>query len=136
MLPLMKRIGILIVDDSARMRDALKVLLQSFTRVDVAGTAGDGHEALEQVRLLKPDVVLMDIRMPRKNGLEATKAIKALPHPPKVIVVSADDGQTHRAAAAAAGADAFCSKFLIASDLLPAILSLFPADAKRTPPPG
>ena len=119
-------IGILIVDDIDSVRETLKSLLELSPQLRVRGMAHNGHEAVEQVQRLQPDLVLMDIHMPKKGGLEATQAIKNLPRPPRVIVVSSDDYDAYRKAAAAAGADAFCSKLDITSDLVPLIFSLFP----------
>lgn len=110
------------------MREVIVGLLQSCPALEVVGAAGDGDEGVEQARLLNPDVVLTDIRMPRKNGFEVTRTIKALPHPPKVVVVSADDSPAHRGAADAAGADVFCSKLHLATQLLPTVLGFFPSD--------
>jgi DNA-binding NarL/FixJ family response regulator len=126
------RIGVLVVDDSPKIREALTGMLRSYPEMHLLGTAADGDEGIEQARTLKPDVVLMDIRMPRRSGLDATRVVKALPHPPKVIVVTADDSEAHRKAAAAAGADAFCSKLRLAAELHPTILALFP-DAGAAP---
>ena len=126
-------IGVLIVDDFDSVRETLKSLLELSPRLKVKGMAHNGHEAVEQVQRLWPDLVLMDIHMPKKGGIEATQVIKGLPRPPKVIVVSSDDYEAYRKAAAAAGADAFCSKLDITSELVPMIFSLFPEP--ESPPP-
>lgn len=66
----------LIVDDSASLREGLSSLCSLLSELEVVGTAGDGVEALEAIRNLKPDVVSLDIRMPRMSGIEVLKAIK------------------------------------------------------------
>lgn len=66
----------LIVDDSARLREGLTSLCSLQSEVEVVGTAGDGFEALEAIRELKPDVVSLDVRMPKMNGIEVLKAIR------------------------------------------------------------
>lgn len=83
---------VLIVDDHALFVEALGRLLED-SKIEVAGTARDGFEAIEQVRTLHPDIVLMDIHMPRCNGIEATKQIKSEFPSVKVIMLtmSADD---------------------------------------------
>ena len=70
-------IRVLVVDDHEMMRQSLRRLLNTYRNMEVVGEAGDGFEAIEAVPLLRPDVVLMDIDMPRMNGIEATKRIKA-----------------------------------------------------------
>ncbi len=70
-------IRVLIVDDHEMMRQSLRRLLNTYRNMEVVGEAGDGVEAIKAVPILRPDVVLMDIDMPRMNGIEATKRIKA-----------------------------------------------------------
>ena len=70
-------IRILVVDDHEMIRQSLRRLINTYRNMEVVGEAGDGVEAIEAVSVLRPDVVLMDIDMPRMNGIEATKRIKA-----------------------------------------------------------
>jgi DNA-binding NarL/FixJ family response regulator len=72
----LKRIRVLIVDDSASLREGLSSLCSLLSELEVVGTAGDGVEALEAIRNLEPDVVSLDIRMPKMSGIEVLKAIK------------------------------------------------------------
>ncbi|MEO5357077.1 MAG: chemotaxis response regulator protein-glutamate methylesterase [Nitrospirae bacterium YQR-1] len=82
-----KKIKVLIVDDSAFMRNTIKSLIARDPEIQVVGTASDGIEALEKIALLKPDIITLDVEMPRMNGLEALKAIMES-NPLPVIMVS------------------------------------------------
>jgi DNA-binding NarL/FixJ family response regulator len=72
----LRKTRVLIVDDSARLREGLTSLCSLQSKLEVVGTAGDGVEALEAIRNLKPDVVSLDIRMPRMSGIEVLRAIR------------------------------------------------------------
>jgi two-component system NarL family response regulator len=72
----LKKIRVLIVDDSATLREGLTTLCSLLSELEVVGTAGDGVEALDAIRTLKPDVVSLDIRMPKMSGIEVLKVIK------------------------------------------------------------
>jgi DNA-binding NarL/FixJ family response regulator len=71
---------ILLVDDHAPIRGALRGFLSSFDDLDIIGEAGDGQEAIEMLDACQPDVILMDLNMPRMNGIEATNLIKRSRH--------------------------------------------------------
>ncbi|WP_243789745.1 response regulator transcription factor [Saccharopolyspora gloriosae] len=94
-------IKVLIADDQAMIRTGFEMILGAEDDMEVVGTASDGVEALEMVALHRPDVVLMDIRMPRLDGLDALQRINATGAvaPPKVVVVTTfeDDEYVHRA---------------------------------------
>jgi DNA-binding NarL/FixJ family response regulator len=81
-------IGVLIVDDHRIFREGLRALLESEVDIDVVGEAADGREAVEMTRKLAPDVIIMDIRMPKMNGIEATRRIVAQQPDVKVIALS------------------------------------------------
>ncbi|MBI2863422.1 MAG: response regulator transcription factor [Chloroflexi bacterium] len=90
----MEPLRILLVDDSALFRKGLVSLLSSRGSMQVIGEAGDGLEAIEKVRDLLPDLILMDINMPRCNGIEATKRIKEeLPYATVIMLTVSDDDQ-------------------------------------------
>jgi DNA-binding NarL/FixJ family response regulator len=116
-----QRIRVLVADDSPRSRDGLRALLATWPEVDVVGEAADGREAVHRVEELRPDVVLMDARMPMMNGLEATRLIKDKWPEVKVVVLTMY--ATYRADALPAGADAFLVKGCPAEELLKAILN-------------
>ena len=101
---------VLIVDDDPLVRSALTLMLGGQGDVEVVGEAGDGRAGVELAGHLQPDVVLMDIRMPQLNGLEATRRLHADPDPPRVIVLTTFDADEHVVGALAAGADGFLLK--------------------------
>src|SRR3989304_5606180 len=106
-------IQVLIVDDSAFMRKTLAGLLESDPDITVVGTARDGEDAIQKVRSLKPDVVTLDVEMPRMNGLQALQIImREMPLP--VIMVSSltDEGARETLAALEIGAMDFIPKHL------------------------
>jgi DNA-binding NarL/FixJ family response regulator len=116
---------ILLVDDSAEFLDSASHFLTADPRIEIVGRACSARVALEQVSLLKPDLVLMDLSMPEMNGLEATRRLKARPDSPRVVVLTLYDHPEYRAAAAAARADGFVAKSDLGNHLLPLINRLF-----------
>lgn len=110
-------IRVLLVDDHARVRAALRSLLESYPNLSLVGEASNGEEAVRLVRELSPSVVVMDINMPKLNGIDATLRIK-MSYPHVVIVglsVSATDA--HRQAMTAAGATTLISKSMAVEQL-------------------
>jgi DNA-binding NarL/FixJ family response regulator len=110
-------IRVLLVDDHARVRAALRDLLESYPNLILVGEASNGEEAVSLVKELSPSVVVMDINMPKLNGIDATIRIKTS-YPHVVIVglsVSASDA--HRRAMTAAGATALISKYMAVEQL-------------------
>jgi len=96
---------LLIVDDVAAVREALRLLLSEEPGIEVVGEAADGEEALQRAADLHPDLVLLNLEMPRLGGLAAIPRLCAQPHPPKIVAMSmysADDGARSRALAAGA----------------------------------
>ncbi len=103
-------IRVLIVDDDPLVRSGLAMILGGSPTVTVVGQAADGREGLAGVAEHGPDVVLIDIRMPVMDGIEATTALVALPDPPKVIVLTTFDADDYVMRALAAGASGFLLK--------------------------
>lgn len=122
----MKPLQILLVDDHADALEAIAYYLSLFPDFFVAGKADTGEKAVELVRARPVDLVLMDLFMPTMNGDEATRLIKALPRPPRVVIVTLYSDVESRAGAREAGADGFLGKSEITSRLLPLIQKLFP----------
>jgi two-component system nitrate/nitrite response regulator NarL len=111
---------VLIADDRVQARDGLRALLATVASVTVVGEAADGLEALRLVEDCRPDVVLMDVRMPLLDGLEATQRIKARWPAVRVVVLTVH--AAYRQAALAAGADSFLVKGSPDEALIQAIL--------------
>ncbi len=114
-------IGILIVDDNRPFRERLKVFLAAYPEVEVVGEAGDGQVALIKAKELKPDIVLMDLRMGGLTGLSATSQLKNELPEIQVIILSRSDLKAYRDAAEAVGASAYVAKRDLVKNLLPAI---------------
>jgi two-component system, NarL family, response regulator DegU len=117
----MERIRVLIADDHRDFRKVVHDFLNQLPNVSVVGEACDGDDAVEQVGRLNPDVVLMDIKMPHKNGFEATRIIKERWPATKVLIATLHDDMAYRMQAQEARADGFISK----SDLKPSLKLTF-----------
>ena len=102
--------NVLIADDNPNFRSTLKAVLGSRPNIEEVWEAKDGEEAVRLARELTPDIVLMDLAMPRIDGLEATRLIKDQQPAVRVIVLSAHEGEILHRAAAASGADAYLDK--------------------------
>ncbi|RJQ80875.1 response regulator [Amycolatopsis panacis] len=125
----MNRIRVLLVEDQALVRAGLRMVLDAQPDLTVAGEAGDGLDAVQQVPRLRPDVVLMDVRMPVLDGIEATRRITALPGPPKVLILTTYDLDEHVLAAIRAGATGFLLKDAPPEQLLAALRTVHDGDA-------
>ncbi len=108
---------VMLVDDHALVRDGIKSLLAA-NNVDVVGEAGDGLEALEKARRLKPDIILMDIKMPRCNGLEATRLIKAEMPDIKIVILTVSDDDDDLFEAIKNGAEGYLLKDIKGEELI------------------
>jgi DNA-binding NarL/FixJ family response regulator len=122
-----------VVDDSPMMLKTLTLVLEQEGGIEVVGTATDGVKGMRRVIELWPDLVLMDVRLPGLNGIDATRRIKARLPAPAVIVVTSDDSAECRAQATAAGSDGFVTKNEMFTQLPAAIQKLFPAKARLRP---
>ncbi len=124
---------VLLVDDDALVRAGLRMILESTDDLDLVGEAGDGADAVDAVQRCRPDVVLMDIRMSRTDGLAATEAVRALPDPPAVIVLTTFDLDDHVFRALEAGAAGFLLKDTPPLDLLQGIRVVAAGDSMLSP---
>lgn len=126
---------ILIADDQALVRAGFSALLEAEDELEVCGEASDGEEAVRLARALSPDIVLMDVRMPRMDGLEATAAITGDPQlaGTKVVVLTTFELDEYVFGALRAGASGFLLKDLETADLLSAIRVVAEGDALLAP---
>ena len=127
------RIRVALVDDDPLVRSALALMLGGQPDLEVVGEAGDGREGLVMIERLRPDVVLMDIRMPRVDGLAATRALHARSDPPRVIVLTTFDADDHVVEALAAGADGFLLKDTPPPQIIAAIRAVAAGDPMLSP---
>ena len=117
----MERLTVLIVDDEPLIRAGLRLVLDGARGIEIAGEAGDGVEGEELAARLRPDVVLMDVRMPRRDGVEATARVRALPDPPSVVVLTAFATDAYVLGALRAGAAGFLLKHTPPAQLVDAV---------------
>ncbi|WP_327263633.1 response regulator transcription factor [Streptomyces sp. NBC_01232] len=126
-------IRVLIVDDQMMVREGFSVLLNAMDGIEVVGEAVDGREAIDQVAALRPDVVLMDIRMPLMNGLEATREIVASDTDAKVLVLTTFDLDEYVYQALRAGASGFLLKDASARQLADGVRVVAAGEALLAP---
>lgn len=126
-------IRVFLVDDQQMVRAGFRMLVDSQDDMVVVGEAGDGGEALERLAVTTADVVLMDVRMPRLDGVETTRRLLATDDPPRVIVLTTFDLDEYAFAAIRAGASAFLLKDAAPPDLLGAIRAVRAGDAVVAP---
>ncbi len=119
----MDKIRTVVVDDHVDFRRLAQVLLEEVDGVELLGLGADGEEAIHLCERLRPDLLIMDLSMPRMGGIQATRLIKAQDDPPLIAIVSIYDDSEHRAHAASAGADAFINK----ADFLGSVANLIDA---------
>lgn len=126
-------IRVFLVDDQELVRAGFRMLIDSQPDLTVVGEAGDGGEALERLAVTAADVVLMDVRMPRMDGVEATRRLQDRPDPPQVVVLTTFDLDEHAFAAIKAGAAAFLLKDATPESLLGAIRTVHGGDSVVAP---
>jgi DNA-binding NarL/FixJ family response regulator len=126
-------IGIVVADDHEVVRAGFASMLGTQPDFDVLGTAGDGAEAVRTCRELRPDVVLMDIRMPGTDGIEATRQLTADQQGPRVLILTTFDLDEYVFDALRAGASGFLLKEVTASQLYEAVRVVAAGDALLAP---
>ena len=129
----MKKIKVLIVDDHTLVRDGIRALLALVADIEVIGEAANGKEAVEKVRQLTPDVVLMDLAMPIMGGLEATRRIRRESPGTKVLALTQYDDGEYVVPVIEAGARGFVTKMGAFSDLASAIQAVYRGDSFLSP---
>jgi DNA-binding NarL/FixJ family response regulator len=125
--------SILLVDDQPMLRMGYRMILDAQPGLQVVGEAGNGLEAIEQTAQLRPDVVLMDVRMPDLDGVQATERIVASGSPSKIIILTTFDIDEYAYGALRAGASGFLLKDAAAPDMLSAIRAVATGDAVVAP---
>ena len=127
-------IRVLLVDDERLIRAGLKAIIDAEPDLEVVGEAGDGSEVPGQVSRLRPDVVLMDVRMPRLDGIQATRRIlDTVPEPPRIIVVTTFENDEYVYDALKAGAHGFLLKRTRPEDILRAVRMVVHGDTLLFP---
>ncbi|MDQ1661984.1 MAG: hypothetical protein QOJ68_1964, partial [Blastococcus sp.] len=126
-------IRVLVVDDQHLVRTGFRLILDGEPDLEVVGDAADGHAAVSRCRELRPDVVLMDVRMPGLDGIAATREVVSLPDPPRVLILTTFDMDEYVYAALDAGASGFLLKDVKAAALADAVRTVHAGDALLAP---
>jgi len=126
-------ITVLLADDHSLIRKGFRLILEAETDIDVVGEASDGTAAVSMTSALRPDVVLMDVRMPGRDGIEATREIAAAGLPSKVLILTTFDLDDYVYAGLRAGASGFLLKDTQPDDLVAAIRTIASGDAVLAP---
>lgn len=127
-------IRVLVVDDQELVRDGFAMVLDHEEDIEVVGQAGTGDEAIESARTLRPDVVLMDIRMPGKDGLQATREILSdAEWPVRVVILTTFDPDEYVYEALRSGASAFVLKDIPRAELVQAVRTVVDGGALLAP---
>ena len=125
----MRTLRVLLVDDHDGFINAAMRHFRKVEWLDIAGTAGNGLEAIERSEALRPDAILMDLAMPEMGGLQATRLIKAQDEPPYIVIASHFDDAEHREHAMRAGADGFVGKLSYLQEVMPILERLAQGEA-------
>ncbi|MDP3543662.1 MAG: response regulator transcription factor [Elusimicrobiota bacterium] len=116
-----KKITVVIADDQTLFREGIKDLLENENNISVIGEAADGREALRLVKKLRPNVILLDIKLPHMDGIEATRQIHKDCPATNVLILSSYEDEAHVMEAIQAGANGYLSKMLPAAELVNAL---------------
>ncbi|MBI5883474.1 MAG: response regulator transcription factor [Elusimicrobia bacterium] len=129
-----KKVRVLIADDQTLFREGIKDLLENERMVEVVGEAADGQEVIRLAKKLKPDVILMDIKLPHVDGIAATRVIRKECPDTNVLILSGYEDEAHVMESIQAGANGYLSKMLPATELVNA-LKTFANDGVMIPQP-
>jgi len=129
----MKKITILLVENHVVVRESIRQFLEREEKLEVVGEAGDGEEAVQMASQLKPDVIIMDISMPKLNGIEATKRIKALQPSAAILILTAYDYEQYIFPLLEAGAAGYLLKDVSSRELISAIETVYRGEAVLHP---
>jgi len=132
-LNVMDRIKVLLAEDHVVVREGTRQLLEHEPDMEVVGEAGDGEEAIELTTKLRPHVVIMDIAMPKLNGIEATKQIKTLHPATAVLILTAYDNDQYIFALLEAGAAGYLLKNVRGRDLIEAVRAVYAGESVLYP---
>jgi DNA-binding NarL/FixJ family response regulator len=127
-------VTVLLVDDEPLVRTGLRAVLEAQPGLEVVGEAADGAAVIPLVRRLRPDVVMMDVRMPLMDGIEATRAVlRTVPDPPKILVVTTFENDEYVYGALRAGADGFLLKRARPTEIVHAVRLVAEGDSLLFP---
>jgi len=129
----MDKIRVLVADDHAIVREGTRRVIESESDIEVVGEASDGEEAVSQATRLQPDVAIIDIAMPKLNGIEATRQIKALLPATAVLILTAYDNDQYIFSLLEAGAAGYLLKNVRGSELVDAIRSVHSGESVLHP---
>jgi two-component system NarL family response regulator len=126
-------VRVLIVDDHALFRRGLQMVLENESDIDVVGEASDGHEAVERAEATSPDVVLMDVRMPKRSGIEATRTIKDVLPSTKILMLTISDEEADLYEAIKAGASGYLLKEISIEEVAGAVRAVHAGQSLISP---
>ena len=126
-------IRVLIVDDHALFRRGLEMVLDGESDIEVVGEASDGQEAIEQAEKTAPDVVLMDVRMPKRSGIEATREIKEMLPSARILMLTISDDEADLYEAIKAGASGYMLKEISIEEIGSAVRSVYQGQSLISP---
>jgi len=124
---------VLVVDDHALFRRGLQMVLRQEPDIDVVGEAGDGHEAVAKAQEFMPDVILMDVRMPKRSGIDATQKIKELLPHVKILMLTISDDEADLFEAIKAGASGYLLKEISIDEVADAVRSVWAGHSRISP---
>ena len=127
------KIRVCVVDDHAILRQGIEALISREENIEMVGEAANGHEAIGLVQEMKPDILILDIAMPKLNGIEVSKRIKKKFPKTKIIILSMYDNQEYIYELFSCGVSSYLMKETVASDLISAIRTVYKGDIYLSP---